>query len=355
MFLDSGFLGLDPVTRRGFLSLSAIAVPAATGAVGASIATQGFAATPLDFSDPFTNLYNYLKMVSTFAEEPVFMGHTGVFYAKVGAKMTPLFGYAGVVLQQARVAGDAVEVRGKESTVYMDLASGEPLETWDNPFTGETVEVVNFVNRGLYAKLGTRWPSKAFSGAESNAFFGSWSTDLTVSQDISGTVESVEDADVTKPFLLPWSKAGNQYLVGMNMHLRTNNPITQEGWPKASSGPIVETNETLSYFVHAEELEDPDAPSAQFSAGFARSTPWMPFMRMGESGVEGSMFAMSHTYKAMAGIDDVPRGVVAYLEKNEPGQLEPYTEWAPAPGEFPSSWTYYAETVEPEVAGYTRP
>jgi hypothetical protein len=76
---------------------------------------------------------------------------------------------------------------------------------------------------------------------------------------------------------------------------------------------------------------------------------------MGESGLEGSMFAMSHAYKAMAGLDDVPRRVVDYLEKNEPGQLEPYDVWAPAPGEFPSSWTYYAETVKPEVAGYKKP
>ncbi len=54
-------------------------------------------------------------------------------------------------------------MRGKETGFFYDLRTGEVIETWDNPFTGETVEVFPFLNDKIGGELTLEMPSSCTS------------------------------------------------------------------------------------------------------------------------------------------------------------------------------------------------
>ena len=47
-----------------------------------------------------------------------------------------------------------IKVMGKECGYFTDLASGEILDVWDNPWTGERCEVFAFLNDQFRGSLG---------------------------------------------------------------------------------------------------------------------------------------------------------------------------------------------------------
>lgn len=102
---------------------------------------------PLDLAaSPRDNLYAFGKTWGTFGEDPLVSTFHGAMYASVGtSRLQPLFGYAGTGITKVRFVGDGaderLQMRGKETGFFYDLRTGAVIETWDNPFTGETVEV----------------------------------------------------------------------------------------------------------------------------------------------------------------------------------------------------------------------
>ena len=226
MIVESPLLALDHVHRRNFLGLGLSAVP---GLIG----SEAIAAAGFDTSDSFANLRAYVKMLSTFAEQPVFTAYIGQCFARIGDTLTPLFGYGGYVLSQARLAANKqIEMRGKEVALYIDHKTGEVLETWDNPFTHERVPVFHMLNPGFYSKLGAQWPAANFVGAADNKLTALWEIDLSTIQSSAGMSAG---ATLTKPFLLPWTKAGKSYATSMMMSVKKENPVSPAKWPKAST------------------------------------------------------------------------------------------------------------------------
>lgn len=335
------------LSRRTLFALGATAGLATAGGAAAAPARQP------DFADPFQNLYAFQKVESTFGDTAAYSGHQGLFYASLAGEMIPLFGYIGYGLTQSRVVdGTSIEKRAKEGTIYTDLVTGQPLTSWKNPFTQETVEVVPFIGPGSCKRFEPQWPATGFS---SDGVSGHWSSDLSRGNVVSGTPESMKAGVATVPFQLPWQRVGPHYLTAMSMHLRHRNAVTPEGWPKASTGPIVDTFELFNYVINAADIDDPSVPFARRTSGFTRRIPWLPFMRMGQSGIAGEMVAVSHSYRTSGKIEDVPPVLRTHFEKHYPAQLEPLTSWAYTTGRFESTWTHYAKTIAPEVAGYARP
>ena len=73
------------------------------------------------------------------------------------SRLQPLFGYAGTGITKVSFVGEGaderLQMRGKETGFFYDLRTGEVIETWDNPFTGETVEVFPFLNDKIGGEL----------------------------------------------------------------------------------------------------------------------------------------------------------------------------------------------------------
>ena len=125
------------------------------------------------------------------------------------------------------------------------------------------------------------------------------------------------------------------------------NPLDPKRYPKAATSAVINPSEHFNFFTSLRELEDTDLPSAHFRAGFSRTGPWWPWMKMGGKHAQGSLFGRMHSHKRNRGFDDIPPKVLAYAEANCPDYLEPCEDWDDG---FPiGTWEAYARSVPPEI------
>lgn len=296
---------------------------------------------PLDLAaSPRDNLYAFGKTWGTFGEEPLVSTFHGAMYASVGtSRLQPLFGYAGTGITKVRFVGEGsserLQMRGKETGFFYDLRTGEVIETWDNPFTGETVEVFPFLNDKIGGELTLEMPTLYVGDAEEHGVHMNENVDAA--------------ADGSLPFLLPWAVYGDEVLLEWDYAHEYPNPVTPVGWPKSSTGDTINPSEHFVIYTSKRELEDRDLASAHFRAGFSRVSPFWPWMRMGGSGLEGGvMTGRLHSRKTIRGLDDVPPGIRAYTEENHPDYFEAPTDWDVS-GPILSSWEAYARATPREA------
>jgi len=288
----------------------------------------------LDFTNTHDNLYAFAKMWSTLDEEPVLSSFHGLMFANVsGRKSMPLFGYTGTGLFQSKILENGnVRLRGKETGFFTDLVSGDILETWDNPFTGETVEVFNFLNDRVRGELTTEMP---------RFDFGETGDESTLMNEGS----QVTDGD-SVPFVLPWEVYGDRVHLAWDYCHGYRNPVTKDKWPKASTHDFINPSEHFYFTTSFNELSDRSIPSSRYSAGFSRMSPWWPWMLMGESRIDGVLFGRMISVKADGKPEDVPKKLYDYVAKNHDDYLDAPTDWDD--GQPIGTWESYAAKTEPE-------
>lgn len=350
--MTSQFVADTLASRRsalGFLAglagaAAATAAPTAGDVAGAApnpSRRRGGRSPALDFSDPRDNLYAFGKIWGGY-DQPVISGYHGLMYARLGnRRMIPVFGYAGTGVIQAKFDREAgtLHMKSRETAFFTDLATGDVLETWDNPFTGETVEVYHFYNPELAGRIGTQMPRFALGRKD----------DVPTLMN-EGTI--FPDAKGEYPFRLPFMTFGDDVLLSWDYTHDHTNPVTPAGWPKASVGPRITPSEHFTFHVSRQALEDRSVPSVRFIAGFARQSNFWPWMRMGGSKyADGILFGRMFSHKGLPGTADVHPKILAYLEKHAPEYLE-----------IPQGWNVrndrldvqsaYAQDVPPENPAY---
>lgn len=290
-------------------------------------------AAHLDLSQPVDNLYAFAKMWSTLADEPILSSFHGVMFAFIeGRKTVPLFGYAGTGLFQSKILDNGhVRLRGKETGFFTDLASGDILDHWENPFTGETVPVFNFLNDRIRGELTTEMPRFDFGADDDEP------TLMNATASNAGTV----------PFVLPWEVFGDRVHLAWDYCHGYTNPVTSDAWPRASTHEFINPSEHFYFTTSLRELNDRSRPSARYTAGFTRISPWWPWMLMGNSGINGALFGRMMSVKEEGKADDVPRAVYDYVCKHHPDFLESPNDWDD--GHPIGTWEAYAREVPPEA------
>ena len=290
----------------------------------------------LDFESPLDNLYAFGKLWASYADEPVFSAFHGIMFGMVGQqRLRPLFGYAGFGGFQARLLDNGhVRLRGKETGFFTDLETGEVLEHWNNPYTGERVPVFNFLNDRIRGELTPSMPVFQFGDKEDAP---------TLMND--GSARRNPDGSV--PFILPWQRVGDSVLLSWDYTHHYRNPVNPRQWPKASTGEYINPSEHFTFTTPWNELADRDNPCATFHSGFSRLSPWWPWMRMGGSGVDGALFGRMHSHKSNRGFEDIPPVILDYARQHYPGFLQPCDDWDDG---FPiGTWEAYARSVPPEI------
>ena len=303
----------------------------------------------IDFSDPADNVYAFAKMWAAVGDEPAYGCFHGTMFASVGdSKLQPLFGYAGTGVMQARILDNGhARLRGKETGYFTDLATGVPMTHWDNPFTGETVEVFDFCNDRVRGELGLEMPRFAF-GED-----GDEPTDMHTGTGADTGSAAGDDADRGAAgdspvlFLLPWQTYGDQVLLEWDYTHRYTNPVRPTLWPSASTGEYINPSEHFCFVTSLRELEDRSCDSANFTAGFSRLGPWWPWMRMGGSGVQGVLFGRMFSRKVVRGLEDIPAPILEHTQRHHPDFLEAPTDWDD--GAPISTWEAFAREVPPEL------
>ncbi|MFQ5635653.1 MAG: DUF1838 family protein [Gammaproteobacteria bacterium] len=293
------------------------------------------AAAGLDFDDPRDNLYAFGKIWAGY-DEPQIGGFHGLMYARLGdRRLMPLFGYTGTGVMQSRIDEDGnMWIRGRETGYFTDLATGDILETWDNPFTGDTVEVFNFYNERMGGKLTAEMPRFAMGAAKDDPTLMNEGTHVD-------TADSV-------PFILPFERFDDDLMLAWDYAHEYTNPVTPARWPKASTGERISPSEHFTFSMSLEQMQDRSEPSVRYQAGFSRVSQWWPWMRMGGSGLEREvLFGRMFSHKGLKNYGDVPPKVLAYIEKNCPEYLEPPDDWPQLQPR--GTWEAFAAQVPPEV------
>lgn len=342
MFLETMTKGLS--RRRamgGMLGAGAVAGLAGSGLAATSASAANPNIVPLKLDDPRDNLYAFAKMWGTIGKEPVISAYQGVQYGVVGRERArPLFGLVGFgnIRNEMQPDGSA-RIMGRECAFFRDLETGKIMDHWDNPWTGERVKVYDFINHDFRGTLGLTRKVYEVNGS------------TTVSDDGMGLKGRPPEEE---PYLLPWQKIGDQYLVSYDYSHEYVNPVTPEGWPKANSGVRVNPSEHFVLFTPVNEIEDRTVVSARYTGGFMRQSPWWPWMMMGQSKArDGILTGRMHTYKITGTTDDIPAGVLERVKLDHPDLLDPPVD-GPDLGVV-DTFGRYARDVPPEVAGYVRP
>jgi hypothetical protein len=316
----------------------------AAGAVSSARNTRGATRT-LDFDDPVDNLYAFGKIWSTYAERPALSAFHGLMYLRIGdRRMVPVFGYAGTGVLHAKfdaTSGTLIR-KSRETGYFTDLRTGDVLEQWTSPLTGETVPVYHFYNDlAAFRMVAPNMPTYAL-GKPGDA--------PTLMNE--GTV--FPRADGAVPLRLPFQQIGADHLtLSWDYTHEYTNPVTPAGWPSYSTGERISPSEHFTLNVSKREVEDRDLPSARHVSGFSRvSQPW-PFMKMGGGRFPGAvLFGRMFSHKGLGGYDEIPRKVLAYIEKHAPRYLELPPGWDTIRSDRLDTWMAFAQDVPPEHRDY---
>ena len=340
--MKSNFVTDLSMNRRTALkaSLSFGMGAAGLGMGGSALARDSGKGGKLDYSDPRDNLYAFGKLWSSY-DEPCIGAFHGLMYLRIpGKRMVPLFGYTGTGALFSKIDenGD-LWVKSRETGYFTDLKTGDILETWDNPFTGKTVEVYHFYNDVLIGKIGKEIP-KFFMGEMGDA--------PTLMNE--GTV--FPDKDGNYPFILPFQQYGDELMLSWDYTHDYTNPVKPAGWPRSSTGPRITPSEHFTFQVNKDELEDRSLGTCRMTAGFSRISECWPFMEMGGTEfADTTLFGRMHSHKGLKGYGEVPPKLLAYVEKYAPEYLTVPDGWETGAKRI-DTWRAYAQDVPAENPDY---
>lgn len=278
--------------------------------------------TEIDFTSPEWNRDAWARIASDLDPTKQRIGrYRGQVMAVVdGEKIQVLCGFEGFAVSRLLRKEDGNYRRmNRETIIYTDPKTGEVLETWTNPWSGEVVDVVHVDNDPFNYDIGTFM--------------------VLQPEDIGGE----KPAEPIKiPLILPWRKVSDETLVlETDMHLFYPNALAPDKWPRESSGPMVQVSEMFRYFVPVTELEDPSRTTVSWHGTWNRVTPWLPWMLLGDK--PGHVLYVGVMASADSA-EEVSPNVLAYIRENFPDFLTaPDSDYGPSL----SSIEDYARKNEP--------
>ncbi len=276
----------------------------ALSALGAVVIALPAIADSLDPNDPDDALTIGRKIgCSTVDGEPItYWWHGNAYSRRQGEKDRLLFKVEGMNVRACSTVED--EQRGKgyklvsrEILLYKDPQTGEVLSTWDNPWTGETVDVLHVANDPVN--------------------FSSY----TIGRD-------------GRPATWTGDILGHRWWSTTTFPLWYPNPLGGE-YQKEIGGTYHAT-EMFNFMGDVESLLDPETTTADVQVGWARMSDWLPWMMM--NGREGVIY-MHTAGRKLDSFDQISDTMKAEIEQHYPE----YT--APPPLDDPrrneTSWIYY--------------
>jgi hypothetical protein len=282
--------------------------------LGAAISALGLSAAAaqdrLDPKDPEDALAIQRKIqCSTVDNEPaVYWWHGSAYSRRQGERDQKLFDVEGMNIRACssirdRERGDGYALVSRELLLYKDVETGEVLATWDNPWTGETVDVLQVANDPVnFEAYETGRDGKPAEWTGEMGADGTW-----------------------------WYRS--------TFPLWYPNPL---GGPfQAEVGATYHATEMFNFFGRTDDLLDPDTTTAKVTVGWARMSDWLPWMKM--NGREGVIYF--HTAgRKLGGFDELSDTMKAEIAANYPEYDSPPPEGDPR--DNMTSWKYYKGVME---------
>lgn len=274
-------------------------------------ATGTVLAGELDPNDPDDALIIQRKIgCSTNEAEPItYWWHGKAYSRRQGERDKVLFLVEGMNVRSCTTVNDPEKGVGyklvsREILLYKDPKTGEVLATWDNPWTGETVDVLHVANDPVNFtsyKIGRDGNPSTFTG--------------TIMGDRWWNTTAV-------PLFYP-------------------NPLASE-YQKEIGGTYHAT-EMFNFLGDTESLFSTETTTAQAQVGWVRMSDWLPWMMM--EGREGVIY-MHTAGRKLDSWDDLSDTMKQEIHTNYPDYVGPPPSDDPRRNE--TSWLYYKKVRDGE-------
>ena len=261
-----------------------------------------------DLSDPEQLLDAYIRTVGdTSGGEVLLYASVVVIGMHPSEKGQKLFGLEVLGASRFLPIEDGYQRLHREVGLYTDLQTGEVLETWDNPWSGESVEVIHIQNDPVNFPF---------------------------------TVETQRG-----PYRVKFDDLGHTIGFHRQIPLRYPNPLPKSEYPKYSANDWYEAAELFNSFVTKADLADRTKTSLPEVGTWSRTGPWLPWMEMADR--PGYLLYHGRSVKLMNGLDDLRPELRAHVETH-------YPTYTGAPDTFESpndtSWTYFKKVLDARAA-----
>jgi hypothetical protein len=285
-------------------------------ALAAALAMSGSAtaAKPgraLDIATPEGAIAAFRKIqCSTEDRRPTVYYWTGETYSRVpGEPDRLLFRFEGMNTRQCVTVTDPVRGTGfrqvsREILFYTDPATGEIVDEWKNPWSGETVQVLHIANDPVNFRAPI-FPLTADG----------------------------------KPYKSDIQVMGDHWWGTTTVPLFYRNPLG--GDFQDYVGGTYHATEMFNFFGRMSDLTDPKNHSADVNVAWARISDWLPWMKM--RGRAGNLY-FNGAGRKLDSFADLPAGMRAAIEARGPIYKEPPPVDDQRPNE--TSWTYFKKHVE---------
>ena len=252
----------------GAFSAAALALgqaPRKAAAAGhdSSAATDYLSGPYLDLRTAGGNQIGYARLSSDLDESKQragwFKGY--VMGVRPGEAIRDLFGFQGFGVSRLETQPDGGIARVlREVGYYTDLRSGEIMEEWHNPYSGETVSTVPIANDPFNTVIRDHYSRPPQFGGLNK-----------------------DDVRPPRPFILPWRQRGERLEMERHIHLYYKSALDPEVWARESSGDMVRVSEFFAYHLKGADMQNPDLTNLPLHGVWNRTTPWLPWMLMGQS------------------------------------------------------------------------
>jgi Protein of unknown function (DUF1838) len=250
------------------------------------------------------NLEAFVKMRASLEPHDVVVWLIGNIYAYVaGEPHRHLFSFEGHSVGRAERIREGFQWLSREAMLYQDVETGEILEHWANPYTGEVNEVVHVWNDPVNRVWMTDDPSGLFPPKL---------------QTHNDRVTFCHDEFLLYPNPLPLAEYGREV------------------------GSAVYQGVELMELSSSKNDVESDRQTVPCDISWVRITPYVPWMLMGNR--SGHLVYHLRGHKLSDGYAGLPKHLRAYVEANRPEYA-----FAPrhvvSPNETP--WTLYAKERGP--------
>lgn len=248
-------------------------------------------------------------MCSLEDEKPIYYWWHGAAFSRVpGEADRRLFLVEGMNVRQCATINDPERGKGyrlvsREILLYKDPETGKVLEEWENPWTGETVEVIHVTNDPVNSRP---------------------------------TFEKGRDG---KPYRLRLSTKDNAWWMTATIPLFYTNPLGGDYQPYI--GGTYHATEMFNFIGDMDDLVDADKDTADVRVGWVRMSQWLPWMKMG--GRHGNIYMHTAGVK-VGGYEDLSDTMKTQIAQNYPIYREPPPIDDPRPNV--TSWSFFRDLME---------
>ena len=282
---------MNTLTRLFFAALAASLLP-------------GVAAADLDPEDPKDALTINRKVMCSAVDGDArtFWWHGNAYSRRQGERDRLLFAVEGMSIRACSALtdpdkGDGFKLVSREILLYKDPATGKVLSTWENPWSGETVDVLHVANDPVNFTM----------------------------------YETGRDGN---PIRWDASVQGDRWWQTSTIPLFYPNPLAGE-YQKEIGGTYHAT-EMFNFMGDVLSALDENRPDADVQIGWVRMSDWLPWMMM--AGRDGVIY-MHTAGRKLESWDDMSETLKTEIAAHYPDYTDP-----PPPDDQrrnETSWLYY--------------